>query len=114
MNGHTDGGDGFKSGDTADLEQLRETLASFGKRRLFLWCVRWILGFAAIGLIVYFWPALTWLFWVGAAIATTSLAATLAFLGIALRRVAAGRRRIEDYERLAQMAGERTDTQGGQ
>ena len=107
MRQRTDTGGEFRSGDTADLEDLREALTSSVRHRLILWAIRWILGFAAIALVVYFWPTLTWLFWVGAAVAVTSLVVMLSIQVIALRRIDAGKHRIQEYEKLAREAEEK-------
>jgi hypothetical protein len=90
-----------KSAERSDLDEMREALAGSARRRLLLWAVRWLLGFAAIAVVVHFYPTLTWLFWAGAAVAALSLVVTLSILAFARRRVDAGKRRLDEYERIA-------------
>ena len=85
----------YKAADEARLESLRSTIVGSARQRLILWAVRWALGFCAIGVIAYFWPGLTWLFWVGLAVAATSLVLTLSLRAVALKRIDRASRRLD-------------------
>jgi membrane protein YdbS with pleckstrin-like domain len=88
-----------KSAERSELDEMREALAGSVRRRLILWAVRWVLGFAAIAALVHFYPTFTWLFWAGAAVAALSLVVTLSIHGFAKRRLEVGQRRLDEYER---------------
>jgi hypothetical protein len=88
-----------KSADRSELDEMREALAGSVRRRLILWAVRWVLGFAAIAIVVHFYPTLTWLFWAGAAVAALSLVVTLSIHAFAKKRLDVGERRLDEYER---------------
>ena len=85
----------YKAADTAELESIRASFAGSARRSLVLWAARWTLGFAAIGVAVYFRPQWSWLWWAGAAVAALSLVLTLLVRWLTLRRIDATRRRIE-------------------
>lgn len=48
-----------------ELNDLQQDTSAFLKRRLILWAVRWTIGFAIIGVVVYFNPQWSWLWWAG-------------------------------------------------
>jgi hypothetical protein len=101
-----------KSAERSELDELREALAGSVRRRLILWAVRWLLGFAAIAVVVHFYPALSWLFWAGAAVAALSLVVTLSIHAFANRRLNLGKRRLDEYERIAREAEEHAVIRG--
>jgi hypothetical protein len=70
------------------------------------------LGFAAIAVVVHFYPALSWLFWAGAAVAALSLVVTLSIHAFANRRLNLGKRRLDEYERIAREAEEHAVIRG--
>jgi membrane protein implicated in regulation of membrane protease activity len=91
---------------------MREALTGSVKRRLLLWGVRWTLGFAAIAVAVHFYPTLTWLYWAGAGVAAVSLVVTLSIHAFAQRRLDFGKRRLDEYERIAREAEEKAVIRG--
>jgi len=93
-----------KSADRSELDEMRKTLAGSVRRRLILWAVRWVLGFAAIAAVVHFYPTHSWLFWAGAVVAALSLIVTLSIHAFAKRRLDVGKRRLDEYERIAREA----------
>jgi hypothetical protein len=87
-----------------DKRLLDESVDALGrslKRRLAFWAVRWILGFVAIGFVVYTRPDLAWLWWVGAAVATLSLIAMLVLHYLVQRRVTSAHAKIAEYEKIS-------------
>lgn len=73
-----------------ELRSLKESSDSFLTRRIVLWVIRWIIGFAIIGIVVYFKPGWSWLWWVGLGFAViTPISALLSkiFLDRKLRQV---------------------------
>jgi hypothetical protein len=52
--------------EAAALRTLEGETANFFRRRLVLWAVRWVIGFAIIAVVVHFQPDWFWLWWVGA------------------------------------------------
>ena len=98
--------------DRSELDEMRDALAGSVRRRLRLWAVRWVLGFAAIAVVVHFYPHLTWLFWAGAGVAALSLVVTLSIHAFAKRRLDLGKRRLDEYERIAREAEEDAVTRG--
>lgn len=87
--------------DRRALDEVAATFSHSVKRRLIMWCVRWTIGFGIIALVVRFWPALSWLWWVGAGVAVLSLALTVTMSWVVHRRVGMVRRAVIDVERLA-------------
>ena len=112
MSQPTGAGAEFKSAERTELDEMREALAGSVRRRLRLWAVRWVLGFAAIAVVVHFYPNLTWLFWAGAGVAALSLVVTLSIHAFAKRRLDLGKRRLDEYERIAREAQEDAVTRG--
>lgn len=51
--------------DIEELQSLRSDWSAFSRRRLVLWGVRWTIGFAIIGVVVYSNPEWSWLWWFG-------------------------------------------------
>jgi hypothetical protein len=91
----------YAAADRSQLDELRASFAGSAKRSVILWAVRWTLGFAAIGVAVYFRPQWAWLWWAGAGVAALSLVVMLSMRFFTLRRIDAAQRRIRDYERAA-------------
>jgi len=60
--------------DRSELDAMRADTAVFMRQRLVMWGIRWTIGFGLIALVVWYNPDLTWLWWVGGAVALTSLA----------------------------------------
>jgi hypothetical protein len=60
-----------------ELQSLRQEWPGFSRRRLVLWLIRWTTGFAVIGIIVFFNPEWSWLWWAGLGFAALTPAATL-------------------------------------
>lgn len=87
--------------DTARLFEAASALRVSFKRRLLLWTIRWLITFGVIGAIVYFNPTLSWLWWVGAALALVSLGLVLVLHVVLQRRLALSHQRIAEYERAA-------------
>lgn len=87
-----------KSAHRTKLDEMREAMAGSVKRRLVLWAVRWVLGFAALAVVVHFYPKLTWLLWAGAVVAALSLVLTLSIHAFAKRRLDLGERRLDEIE----------------
>ena len=63
-----------------ELEDLQDELADINRdavlnirQRLIMWVIRWTIGFGLIWLLVWNWPQLSWLWWVGGIVAATSL-----------------------------------------
>jgi hypothetical protein len=79
--------DGELGSLTDDLDQIRSDTTSFLRQRLLMWAVRWCIGFASIWVVVSFWPNLGWLWWVGAAVASASLAFLLLSRWLISRRL---------------------------
>jgi hypothetical protein len=102
----------YMTADRSELDEMRDALAGSVRRRLRLWAVRWVLGFAVIAVVVHFYPNLTWLFWAGAGVAALSLVVTLSIHAFAKRRLDLGKRRLDEYERIAREAEEDAVTRG--
>jgi membrane protein YdbS with pleckstrin-like domain len=100
------------SADRSELDDMRGALAGSVRRRLALWAIRWVLGFAAIAVFVHFYPTLAWLFWAGAAVAALSLVVTLSIHAFGKRRLDVGERRLDEYERIAREAEEKAAING--
>lgn len=56
------------------------------RRQLIFWVVRWIIGFALIGVVFYLTPGSGWLWWVAAALAALTLAYILGVAVLTRRR----------------------------
>jgi len=84
-----------------ELQATAAALSRSLQRRLMLWAVRWLLGFAIIAALVHFNPGLSWLWWVSIGIAGLSLTATLVMHLLMQRRIAKAQGRIADFERMA-------------
>jgi ABC-type transport system involved in Fe-S cluster assembly fused permease/ATPase subunit len=56
-----------------ELDEIEFSWNNFIKRRLILWLIRQALSFTIVGVITYFKPSWSWLWWVAIAIAVISL-----------------------------------------
>ena len=75
----------------ADLQhEMNAEAASwnvFVRTRLIMWFIRWVIGFVIIGVICYFRPDWSWLWWTGIAVALLSLAFQLTMNAIMQRKL---------------------------
>jgi hypothetical protein len=90
--------------DATKLNPLAVSFHGSLKRRLLMWLARWALGFSAVAIVVHLNPALAWVWALGAVVAAISLITILAWHVLINRRLTVARRRIAEYERLAQEA----------
>ena len=70
---HSDDDEDFTF-DRSELDAIRAETDAFMRQRYIFWIIRWVIGFALIALIVWFYPDWSWLWWVGAGVALFSLA----------------------------------------
>lgn len=68
-----------------ELDDIRNTIASTLRRGLVLWAVRWSIGFALVGLVVWLYPDLDWL-WIAALIVALLSLSIMVFTGVLFRR----------------------------
>ncbi|MYM64887.1 hypothetical protein [Pseudomaricurvus sp. HS19] len=62
-----------------ELSDIKEEHKGFLRRRIILWVVRWIIGFAIVAVVVRHYPNLFWLWYVaGAIFLVTPITALLA------------------------------------
>lgn len=85
--------------DREEVHDLQRNMSVFGKRQMIRWAVRWVIGFSLIGLVVYFQPRWSWLWWVGMGFATLTPIVTLTsqwLVGRQVRRVEKALAELED------------------
>lgn len=92
-------------GELGNLEHSWKNLVAY---KLRMWAIRWVIGFALIGAITYFYPGLWWLWWAGLGVALVSLAVILAIALSARRRFTATRKSLIEIEADARRANDAT------
>ena len=88
--------------ETYELAAMSAGLSQSLKRRLVLWTVRWLIGFAIVAAVVHFWPSASWLWWASAAIAALSLVSLVTMHFVVQRRLGAVQVRAAEVDLLAQ------------
>ncbi len=89
-----------------ELKSLESSFDVSIKRKLLLWVVRWIIGFAIIAVVTSYFPGVSWLWYVGIAIAIISLIAIFAAKSILSRRFRIARSTIESLQREIGVPGD--------
>lgn len=95
QNNHTNSGE-----QIAELEALTAGFVPSLKRGLIMWAIRWAIGFGLIALAVKVWPSITWLWWVGAAVAGLSLLSMLVMQLVLQRKAASVHQRLDDLDQM--------------
>lgn len=86
----------------AELQALTAPFAASLKRRVTMWAVRWVIGFALIAFAVQQWPSATWLWWAGAAVAGLSLVSMLVMQVVLMRKAAGVQEKLEGLDRMVE------------
>ncbi|MDH3595231.1 MAG: hypothetical protein OEU09_18710 [Rhodospirillales bacterium] len=99
--------DGHPAGQsTAELEALRGETDRFLTKRLVLWAIRWIIGFAIIAAVDYFFDGVGWLWWAGGALAATTLILMLVMHWIMARKYAEVQGKLDELNDAIRASGE--------
>lgn len=69
--------------------------SSLGKRVLF-WCIRWLIGFGIIAVVVANKPEWSWLWWVGVGVAGMSLLVLLVSHVVLQRKIASVKSTVDE------------------
>lgn len=96
-NSHTN-----SSEQIAELEAHAAGFAPSLKRGLIMWAIRWLIGFGLIALAVKIWPSITWLWWVGAAVAGVSLLSMLVMQWVLQRKAISIRKQLGELDRIVE------------
>ena len=88
--------------NTAELEALRGETSHFLAKRLVLWAIRWLIGFAIIAAVDYFYDGVGWLWWAGGGLAATTLILMLAVHVIMARKFAQARDKLDEMNRVSE------------
>lgn len=83
---------------TAELRQIEEASSHFLFKRMFLWVIRWTIGFTIIGVLVHFYSGLSWLWWVGIAFASLTPVTSLIARFYMNRKINETREKIEELQ----------------
>lgn len=59
----------MKKNYNEELDEIEQSTKTLITRSLIFWVMRWAIGFSIIGIIVYYNNNLSWLWWLGIAIA---------------------------------------------
>lgn len=89
-NGHDSSHDDI-AGPADEIEFAEKEMSQLIAGALAMWFVRWVIGFALIGLVTWFRPDWSWLWWAGVAVASASLVFTLGMQFVLQRKMAQAR-----------------------
>ena len=71
----------------SEIDELRQGIIKDSRKRLTMWCIRWIIGFVLIALITNMYPKVQWLWIAGGAMALLSLCIILITSRAMLKRI---------------------------
>lgn len=90
----------------AELNLLRQDANRFVGRRIVMWAVRWVIGFAVIGAVTYFNEGFDWLWWAGLGLAGTSLVLMLVMHWLMARKLAGVQGDLDRLDAIIKEAGD--------
>lgn len=91
----------------AELSALRAHTHMYVAKRLVTWAVRWIIGFAIIGAVTYFYDGLAWLWWAGIGLAGTSLVLMFVMHWLMSNKLASVEGELNKLDEMIRDSGER-------
>jgi len=92
-----------------ESDEIGSEFASFFKRRIVMWAVRWTIGFALTGVLVSFRPEYEWLWWITGGLALVSLLLLLLGQWLVQRKLAQTTTKIDDVNAIVREDHERSE-----